>query len=167
LGFSVQGTKTEKEDANLITEQISEANNAIARGREKLLKDELDHSDFKIIKKEKEELINSLESKLIKISQKTVSIQADLDKAVAALSNLDKLYEDGDVRKKRYIVGSIFPEKLVFDGSHDRTTRINEVASLIYTLDAGFPQKKNGQTDLNFDLSTLVPRRGVEPLIPP
>lgn len=131
------------------------------------MRDEIDHLDFKIIKKEREELISELENKLVKISQKKVSIHAELDQAVATLSNLDKLYQDGDVRKKRYIASSIFPEKLIFDGLSYRTARLNEVASLIYTLDTGFKQKKSGQTDQKFDLSTLVPRRGVEPLIPP
>ncbi len=28
---------------------------------------------------------------------------------------------DGDVKKKRQIIGSIFPEKLVFDGINYRT----------------------------------------------
>lgn len=39
------------------------------------------------------------------------------------LVTLDQLYKDGDV-KKRQIVGSIFPEKLVFDGSYYLNFRI-------------------------------------------
>ena len=142
-------------------------NDDIARGRQKLLRDEMDYLDFKIIKKEKEELINELENKLIKASQSTVTIKTDLDQAIDALSSIDKLYKDGDVRKKREIVGSIYPEKLIFDGTQYRTARLNEVVQLIYTLDNGFSKKRNGQTDQNFDLSTLVPHRGVEPVIPP
>ncbi|MEC5143190.1 hypothetical protein [Chitinophaga sp. 212800010-3] len=83
-----------------------------------------------------------------------------MDKAVKSLVTLDQPYKDGDVKKKRQIIGSIFPEKLVFDGINYRTARLNEAVKLIYTLDAGFPENKNGQTEMNFDLSTLVPRTG-------
>jgi site-specific DNA recombinase len=157
-------TKSQREDIKLITEKINEANDDIARGRQKLVRDEMDHLDFKIIKKEKEELINELENKLIKASQSTVTIKTDLDQAIDALSRIDKLYKDGDVRKKREIVGSIYPEKLIFDGTEYRTARLNEVVQLIYTLDKGFNKKRNGQTDQNFDLSTLVPQTGIEPV---
>ena len=54
------------------------------------------------------------------------SIVEDYYNAVKSLVTLDQLYKDGDVKKKRQIIGSIFPEKLVFDGSHYRTARLNE-----------------------------------------
>lgn len=53
------------------------------------------------------------------------------------------------VRRKREIFGSIFPEKLTFDGFHFRTTRMNEVVRLIYLLDAGFSENKKGQNGKN------------------
>jgi len=60
------------------------------------------------------------------MSQKIQTIEALLDNAVKSLVTLEQLYKDGDVKKKRQIIGSIFPEKLVFDGSHYRTARLNE-----------------------------------------
>lgn len=47
---------------------------------------------------------------------------------------------------------------LVFDGSHYRTARLNEAVKLIYSMDAGLTENKNGQTEAIFDLSTLVHR---------
>jgi site-specific DNA recombinase len=102
----------------------------------------MDHLDFKIIRKEKEELISALENKLIKVSQSTVTIKTDLDQAIGALSNIDKLYREGDVKKKREIVSSIYPEKLIFDGIQYRTARLNEVAQILYMLDSVFSKKK-------------------------
>ena len=60
---------------------------------------------------------------------------------------------------KREIIGSIFPEKLVFDGMHYRTARLNEAVSLIYSLDKAFSENKNGQNHQNFELSSLVTPR--------
>jgi site-specific DNA recombinase len=90
--------------------------------------------------------------------QSAVTIKTDLDQAIGALSDIDKLYRAGDVKKKREIVGSIYPGKLIFDKIQYRIARLMEVAQIIYMLDNGFITKKNGQTDHNFDLSTLVPR---------
>ncbi len=61
------------------------------------------------------------------------------------------------------MIGSTFPEKLVFDGGRFRTTRVNEVVEVICTLDKSFSENKNGEADVNFDFSTLVPETGFEP----
>lgn len=58
------------------------------------------------------------------------------------LCRLDILYEQGKIKQKRQIVGSIFPEKLIFDGFQYRTPRLNETVRLIYTLGEGAGNKK-------------------------
>ena len=75
---------------------------------------------------------------------------------MATLSSLDILYEKSNNKTKREIIGSIFPEKLVFDGMHYRTARLNEAVSLIYSLDKAFSENKNGQNHQNFELSSFV-----------
>src|SRR6185312_5241334 len=87
-----------------------------------------------------------------------------LEKAVSNLAHLDELYKEGDVKRKRVIIGSIYPEKLTFDGFQYRTTRVNEAVELIYTLDKGYGQKETGQTAKVFDLSCLVDLAGFEPV---
>jgi site-specific DNA recombinase len=89
-----------------------------------------------------------------------------LNRALTTLTCLDKLYEKADSKTKREIIGSIYPEKLVFDGFHYRTARLNETVRLIYSLEKGFIENKNGQTESIFDLSILVPRTGFEPAHP-
>ena len=99
----------------------------------------------------------------MELSKESNNIDPLLDKAVATLSCLDKLYEKANNKTKREIIGSIFPEKLVFDGMHYRTARVNEAVSLIYSLDKAFSENKNGQNDQNFELSSLVTPPGFEP----
>lgn len=95
-------------------------------------------------------------------AKKTNNIACLLDNAAKSLVTLDQLYKDGDVKKKRQIIGSIFPEKLTFDGINYRTEWLNEAVRLIYSLGTWiFPENKNGQTEVNLDLSTLVPRTGI------
>ena len=73
------------------------------------------------------------------------------------------MYEKSDNETKRDIIGSIFPEKLTFDGMHYRTTRLNQAVELIYKLGEGFSGNKKGQTVKKNDLSNLVTRPGFEP----
>jgi site-specific DNA recombinase len=160
-------TKTDKGDIKTITDKINAANNDISQARQKFVRDQLDHTDFKIIKKEKEELIEALEIELLKFTHDSVNISSELDQAITALYTIDSVFSTGDVKTRRYIIGSIYPGKLIFDGFQYRTPRVNEVAQAISALGAGFGENKNGQIDQNFDLSTLVPRRGIEPLIHP
>jgi site-specific DNA recombinase len=79
-----------------------------------------------------------------------------LNKVFKTLSDLEGLYTNGDLKIKKQIVGSIFPEKLIFNVNQYRTARVNEAVKLIYNVGKGFSENKNGQTDDNFDLSTQV-----------
>ena len=81
----------------------------------------------------------------------------------STLSSLDKLYENANNEIKREIIGSIYPEKLTFDGFHYRTGRLNEAVELIYSIGKSFSGNKNGQTEAIFDLSSEVTRPGFEP----
>ncbi len=77
--------------------------------------------------------------------------------------SLDELYEKANNKDKREIIGSIFPEKLTFDGNNYRTTRLNEAVALIYSVDKASSKNKNGQNHQNFELSNLVTPPGFEP----
>ncbi len=99
----------------------------------------------------------------MELSKQSSNIEPLLDKAVTTLSSLHILYEKANNKTKREIIGSIFPEKLVFDGMHYRTARLNEAVSLIYKLGNAFSENKNGQNGEKIELSNLVTRPGFEP----
>ncbi|MGV8136818.1 MAG: hypothetical protein AB2L20_16530 [Mangrovibacterium sp.] len=68
-----------------------------------------------------------------------------VDKAISNISQLDVLYEDGTITQKRKIIGSMFPEKLTFDGFQYRTARVNEALVLMLLIDRKIKGKKTGQ----------------------
>ena len=76
-------------------------------------------------------------------------------------SKMAPQYEEADT--KREIIGSMYPEKLTFDGIGYRTSRLNEAVELIYKLGKGFNEK--GQTSKKTDLSCncFVGLLGFEP----
>jgi site-specific DNA recombinase len=57
------------------------------------------------------------------------------------LENIGSLYSEGHIETKRAIIGSIFPEKLEFDGSNYRTTRMNSIAGHILLINKGLCKK--------------------------
>jgi site-specific DNA recombinase len=123
----------------------------------------IEATDFRAIKTDCEKQITILEAKLGGIKEEKEDIAPMLDKAVANLSKLDSIYKDATTIKKRQIVGSMFPEKLTFDGENYRTAKLNEAVQLIYTLDAAFRENKNGTSGDLSNLSHQVNWLGLEP----
>src|SRR5690606_31232870 len=110
------------------------------------------------IKKECRERIESLEAQLSKDGSDTKSINIDkaLDRALHSIVNIPKLYREGEIHTRRAVIGSIFPEKLEFDGKTYRTARMNVIANHIFQANNGLLQKKNRTNENKFQLSCLV-----------
>ena len=143
--------------------QVEELQEKISKGREKFISDEISRQDYHEYKKKYEDQIDRIESQLFELSKNRVDIKPLIKKAVDNLSRLAETYKSLDTAKKRRLIGSIFPEKMTFDGKIFRTTRINEAVELIFNVGKGLRQKKSGQNDEKIDLSTYVARPGFEP----
>ena len=141
--------------------QLEEANKRLSKARELLLCGDIEADDYRTIKAESEERISRLEAKLTTSVTDTTNIEPLWDKAISTISQLDVLYENGTVTQKRKIIGSMFPEKLTFDGSQYRTTRVNEALTLILLIGSKIQSKKNGTNPLNLDLSHMVTQLGI------
>ncbi len=159
-------TNNLRQDVKKWNEKIVELNQNIQKARNKFLTDQIDQKDYYDFKKECEQQIERIEAELVRISSSTVKIDGLLKQVIGNLSNLNQLFDNADVMKKRKIIGSIFPEKLVFDGECFRTARVNEAVQLIFNVDKAFAKNKNGQIEEKFDLSSKVPRNGFEPSHP-
>lgn len=153
-----------KYEKKVLLHQINEQNDRLAKARELLLADTIDAADYKEIKTECERRLNLLEAKLATATPKQEKIEMLLDKALYNLLHLDTRYKNADIKAKRQIIGSIFPEKLVFEENAYRTARVNEAVQLIYSIDKAFREKKKGQTSDLTSLSHEVTRIGFEPM---
>ena len=156
-------SQNQREEIWRIKQQLEQNETKITKGRDLLLSGDIEAEDFRKIKIDCEKTALILETKLANLSVKTMYITGRLEKAISNLENLDKIYKEATVRRKREIIGSIFPEKMTFDGFHFRTTRMNEVVRLIFLLDGGFSENEKGQTGKKTDSSCLVTRPGFEP----
>ena len=93
-------------------QQINEQNSHLAKARELLLSDAIDSSDYKAIKVECERKLNLLEAKIGNAATTpNEDIETLLDKALYNFAHNDERYKQSDIKGKRQIIGSIFPEK--------------------------------------------------------
>lgn len=74
------------------------------------------------------------------------------------------IYNTGTIEQKRQVIGSMFPEKLIFDGTSLRTTRVNEAAQFIYVINAELESQKKRTIESNFQLSAREVSSGFERL---
>ena len=122
--------------------------------------------DYGTIKAEIEEKLVRLEANLTEVTTSVnspVNLEKMLDKAVNALSNIDLVYTRSDTNQKREIIGSMYPEKLVFAESGYRTTKINEAAALIFQINSDLEQEKSRTLSDFSQKFGFVPGAGVEP----
>ncbi len=147
-----------------LLQQINEQNSRLAKARELLLADAIDSADYKAIKVECERKLNLLEAKIGNAATTPdEDIEALLDKALHNLAHIDERYEQSDIKGKRQIIGSIFPEKLQFENNAYRTAKVNEAVLMICTLEAALKEDKIKQTDDEVSLSNEVIPLGLEP----
>ena len=79
------------------------------------------------------------------------------------LQNLDGYYQNSTFTVKKFIVGSIFPEKLYYSENNYRTTKMNEVLALIGRTDMVSEKIGNKKATDYRGLSTEAPPSGLEP----
>jgi DNA invertase Pin-like site-specific DNA recombinase/flagellin-specific chaperone FliS len=156
-------TRAQKGSIQQIKLQLQEENKRLSKARELLLCGDIEADDYRIMKSEIETRINRFEAKLTGFISDSQNIEPLWDKVISNISQLDSLYKNGNITQKRKIIGSVFPEKLTFDGFQFRTTRINEALEYILLIDNKIGGKKNGTNSSNLNLSREVTAPGFEP----
>ncbi|MGV8092262.1 MAG: hypothetical protein AB2L24_10405 [Mangrovibacterium sp.] len=141
-----------------IAQEIDKLNARLSVARNKLLSEIIDDEEYLEIKDECKKRIESLEEQLSKDGSdaKKINIEKSLDRALKYIESIPKIYVEGEIRTRRDIIGSIFPEKLEFDGKTYRTTRMNVIANYIFQINNGLPQNKNRKNDSFNHFSCLV-----------
>ena len=129
-----------------------------------LIDNKISLDDFNAMKSRYEGLKGELLVKLQQTKSVKRNFERYLETGINLLENLGKFYNNGDIEAKQKLIGSIFPEQLVFTDGKVRTTRINEVLRLILLNDKGNENIKKGQLTTNLWLSYGVLRTGFEPM---
>ncbi len=149
-----------------IASEIERYNVKLGKARDLLFSEKLDADDYKEVKEECRKRIEELERELaVYLSErKNLNIKYSLEKVLETLSRISTVYKEGDIETKRCVVGSIFPDKLIFDGSTYRTPRVNAIAKYISLINNTLKDKKNRTNESFSHLSGLVAGTGLEPV---
>lgn len=153
----------QKQQLKEIQKEMVTLENRRVKARELLLTDSIDPDDYKSIKREADRRITQLEAQVALLSEQPLNIRPQLEQGITVLEHIDHWYSHSTTDARRQILGSIFPEKLVYDGTGFRTARVNEAVRLIFTLGAAFAEKEMGQAGNISDLSHEVIPLGLEP----
>jgi hypothetical protein len=144
-----------------IQKEITKQNLRSSNARLLMLDGEITSTEYKEIKIEIETTITNSTRKLNKLSGALLNIESKIDECIELLSDIENLYIQRDTATKHRIIGSIFPQKLVFEKNSVRTLEMNRVVSLILNADnTSGGIKKEKHTDFG------VLSRGVESEVP-
>jgi len=149
-------TRNERSRVHDLKAQLDDANSRLSKARDLLLSGNIESDDYRTIKSDIDAKIHRIEAKLTGALSPVLNVEPLLDSAIANISQLDSLYESGTVLQQRKIIGSMFPEKLTFDGLEYRTTRVNEALTTMLLIFSKLSIKKKGTNHQFDDLSQKV-----------
>ena len=131
---------------------------------DKLLSGTISDANYNRISQRYEKQLNELKQQIeVMKNPNRANIEPKLSYSISLLDNMEGFFRDAPVKVKIKLLGSIFPEKIEFDGKNYRTNGYNKVLDLIYqqTKELREPKKVDGERFSSFPAS--VPRAGVEP----
>jgi len=128
-----------------------------------MLDGEFSAAEYRDMKIEIESEIEALNREELNIRESFENYDAKIDDCLDIVLNLDKYYDTKSTEVKQKIVGSVFPEKLYFEGNEYRTTKLNEAVEILCKTDKGLGQKKGGKKTKLSVSSLRVESEGFEP----
>ena len=91
------------------------------------------------------------------------NIEPKLSYSISLLDNMEGFFRDAPVKVKIKLLGSMFPEKIEFDGKNYRTNAYNKVLDLIFRETNKLRGNKNKIEESLDTFPDFVPRPGIEP----
>jgi len=143
--------------------QIKDYEDRLSHTRDLLATRQIDADDYRDMKSQYSAKISMLESQLTRMNNDADNVQILIKRGVKRVFEIKEALKDGCLSEIRKDVGSIYPEKIVFEESKVRTARRNDFIQYINLINKKLRQNKNG-TKVDFStLSRQVGRTGFEP----
>ncbi len=131
-----------------------------------MLDGELNPTEYKELKLKLEEDLLRLSIEENKLRSNTTSYDKIIDTCRKVMLNLDIAYDKAESTIKQRIVGSIFPEKFIFENNEVRTAKVNEMIDRVYSKINTSKGNKKGQQLFYELLPCRVGDTGFEPVTP-
>ena len=156
-------TGENKFELEKVTKDLEKNKQRLNNAQVLMLDGELNPAEYKVLKVKIEEEIMRLTSEENKLRSNTTSYDKLIDTCMKIVQNLDTAYIKADAPTKQRIIGSIFPEKLVFENNKVRTTKANELIDRICCKINGSKENKKGQQPFYKLSPSRVLPLGLEP----
>ena len=158
--------KGNEEKEKFLKEQLAEINTKLNNIEEQYYAlNEMDSTTFQKFHTRYVEEKNAATKELGKSSQIISNHELAIEKALNISSNLNTMWELGDIKKKERLQKLVFPDGIYYTREKGafRTERVNSVFALIASLSGSSEEKKKGQTTFLSTLSPSAERGGFEP----
>ncbi len=155
-----------KKELQKLDSQMRECSEKILKNDQMFMNGDFEKDSYKRIKDHYQKELWELTQRKEEMARMDTAFGKYMKWGFSLLMDLPKYYQAAPIEIKQKMVGSIFPEKLVFDEGTYRTNRTNEVVTLLCSGGAGFGKKTNGQEVISNDLPILAPPPGLEPGTP-
>ncbi|MGB3946745.1 MAG: recombinase family protein [Bacteroidia bacterium] len=127
-----ENNKTVKADILDVNKGIDKQKQRLQNARALMLDGDITPDDYRAMKGDIESLLNELIVKhTLLLNSGNDCYDEQIDFCIALLKDIDKLYMEANTEQKQDIIGSIFPERLIFVNGTYRTPRLNSVISLV------------------------------------
>ena len=159
-----EGQRSVRETIRNIEDEIVKLQSRIEKAMDAYL-------DNEITKEEKQEMVNRYKRDIVQKEQriavlKTVNrtnIEPKLGYAISLIDNMEEVITDAPTETKMLLLGSMFPDKIEFDGENYRTASYNKVLDLIYQQTNELREPTVKKKNSSLDKFSLVPGTGLEP----
>ena len=131
-----------------------------------MLDGELDASDYRNIKAKLQPEIENLVKQQRLLNEKNPEEQEIMKFGIYFLNNMVEILTEADLEAKHQIIGSMCPEKLVFENNELRTNISGGVLPLLINASKGLKEKQEDRLKKFNQSSCLVPGTGFEPAHP-
>lgn len=145
--------KVDKGELRKIEEEIEKNSRRLQNAQHLMLDAEITPLEYKSIKLKIEESNDELIRKRANLSSNQEDFRKYLRYGATIIRNLDERYETASLSEKQLIIGSVFPEKLIYENKSFRTKRMNEAIALMCMNHNDLAEKKSGRSK-NFSLSS-------------
>ena len=129
----------------------------------KLMDGDINPEDHQRMKYSIEVRRENVNTKLASLKPQNADIEKKLGHAINVIRNMDEILSSASVNHKILLIGSMFPEKILFDGENYRTNSYNKVLDWIFQNTNELQKEKTEGSDVKSVSSVSVPGAGIEP----
>ena len=127
------------------------------------LSNTIDAGSFQKINQRLSLELTSTKEKIAEVRANEDPVQEHLRFGLRLLANIKSAYQNSSVEVRSKLLGSMFPEKFIFDGQKLRTARPNKFVELMSSFSVGLKTMGNKKADISAGLSKMAPPLGLEP----